>query len=462
MAGYRIDIKSEDKGRVLTVPCGITFIQLGALIDIAMGYDGGGTFASAEDDILGMADIDEYMDDRDVITYESKSGSCRVVCTSADENYDRNFAVCEEVSGDHANAFVISSNLKNVLFVRKDNDIEHDDFTVWEDAEFEEWKRLYELGDEIEKSRPWDTFTDLDIISVPTQGDNAYITVMGSEGINRGIAVFFGEEGLNDYFLVRMSSSLGIDSDYAMFSQNCITAYWGKEDDMLPDQLRRLARLGMDGRGEGRSLYFMSFEDGYFPYDLDRGQVVWMTEIFERILDALRQYRERKLTVEFDSAVMYFADRENGVYEGRKWPIPGLMIKELVCPEEAAVMLTGLNRTGQVLEFDVFPTGMPIKMDTKPESPKIIAAVNVSDKRIVLSELTAPDRITDIQAFEALAKWMSMNGIPKRIKVSSPVVESMISDLCRRADIDLRRVDTLVNLGTVKQNLLQYIRNGGR
>ena len=101
-------------------------------------------------------------------------------------------------------------------------------------------------------------------------------------------------------------------------------------------------------------------------------------------------------------------------------------------------------------------------MDTKPESPKIIAAVNVSDKRVVLSELTTPDKITDIQVFEALAKWMSMNGIPKRIKVSSPVVESMIADLCRRADIDLRRVDTLVNLGTVKQNLLQYIRNGGR
>lgn len=462
MAGYRIEINSEDKGRVLIIPCGITFIQLGALIDIAMGYEGGGTFAAEDDDIIGMADIDEYMDDRDVITYDSKSGSCTLKCTATDENYDKNFAVCEEVSGDHSNKFVISSNLKNVMFVRKDNDIEHDDFTVWEDAEFEEWKRLYELGEEIAEEKLWDTFTDTDIISVPTQGDNAYITVMGSEGINRGIAVFFGEEGLNDYFLVRMSGSLGIDSDYAMFSQNCITANWGNEKDMLPDQLRRIKKLDMEGRGENGSLYFMSFEDGYFPYDLDRGQVIWMTEIFERLLDAAREYKAGNLSVGFDNGIMFFADRENGIYEERKWPVPGLMIRELVCPEEAAGMLQGLNRTGQVLEFDVFPTGMPIRMDTKPESPKIIAAVNVSDKRVVLSELTTPDKITDIQAFEALAKWMSMNGIPKRIKVSSPVVESMIADLCRRADIDLRRVDTLVNLGTVKQNLLQYIRNGGR
>lgn len=462
MAGYRIDIKTDDKGRILTVPCGITFIQLSALVDIAMGYKGGGSFSDEDEEILGMAEIDDYFEDDSDIVYSCEDGSCTISCEGFEEDYNNNFAVCSRVYGDHENSLVISSNLKNVIFVRKDNDIEHDDFTVWEDADTDEWAKLYELGEEMENLAPWDTFSDVDLICVPTQDDFAYIAVMGAENMSRGISVFFGTQGLNDYLLLRMSGEAGIDSNYAMFSQTGITAYWGNEEDILPDQLKRIEKLGKSGRGKGRCLYFMSFEDGYFPYDLDRGQVLWMTEIFEKLIDAVRAYRGRKPEVDFANAMMYFADAENGIYEGREWPLKGFMIRELVCPVEAENMLKTCEHSGDVIEFDVFPTGMPIKMDTKPESPKIIAAVNSATGNVVLSELTTPDKITDIQAFDALVKWMSENGIPKRIKVSNPVVASMISDLCRKTGTDLRPVERLVKLGTVKENLLQYIRSGGR
>lgn len=466
MAGYLLDISVRDSeplvGRKITVPEGITFTQLGALINMAMDVQGNGKFKSPDEEIMGMAEIDDYMEPGLALSYVGLEDIYDIVLKGKNGMYMNNYATCDEVYGDHANALVISSNLKNLLFVKKEDDIEMDDFTVWEDASVDEWRELYDLGDKIEALDPWSMFRDTDLIALPVDEDYAYISIIGSQGGAKGLTVFFEETGLNNYFMIRMAERIGVDQEYVMFSQDSICAYWGNELDMLPVQQERVKALGRSGRGAGKNLYFMSFEDGYFPYDLERSETMVMIGIFSLLADALEVYKDRDIKVDFDNGQLYMADMEKGVYEGQPWPLQGFMVRELMCPQEAEEALKQTPHTNEVIEFDVFPSGMPIKMDTKPESPKIVVGINAADGKIVFSNLTTPDKITDIQVFETLLNYISHAGVPKRIKVANPIIETMIADLCRKADIDLRKVRNLTYLSDAKTKLLHFIRNGGK
>lgn len=455
MAGYVIDIKNSSIGRKLTVPTGITFMQLGALVNISMGYSGEGVFTQKDINIAFNENIDSY--DEEKIIYSINGEKNEIEFLSMDENYDKNYAMCTEATGDHENPFVISSNLKTLVFVKKESDLfgddEEEDFSVWEDATDKEWKKLYGYVEKIEKMNPWKDFSDIDLICLPYRDDYVYVSLVGTAGMGSGISMFFGDEGLNDYFMILTAPMLGADEKYIMFSQSCIAGFWGTLAEMLPKQIERNKRIGYANRGVDKNIYFVSFEDGFFPYDLDREEVLQTTEIYEKLYDAFKRYKDGDIKVDFEKDEMYFADMENGIYEGRKCPNEGFMLREILCPEDAARMLEKAEKTDVVLEFDVIPSGMPMSTEEKPESPKLIIGIDAKEKKVIINELTMPDRITDVQAFEALAEYIDKNGKPKRIKVKNHMVEAMVSDLCRKAGIELRFVSRLAEVERMEEVL---------
>lgn len=83
------------------------------------------------------------------------------------------------------------------------------------------------------------------------------------------------------------------------------TCYWGNCEELSDKQRKIIKDLGYSYRGKNQWLYFLSFEPGYFPYNLDADEVVRMTEYMQDLELALRCYNETKPAINFAGGNMF-------------------------------------------------------------------------------------------------------------------------------------------------------------
>lgn len=66
--------------------------------------------------------------------------------------------------------------------------------------------------------------------------------------------------------------------------------------------------MGYKYRGKNQWLQFLSFEPGYYPYNLDQDEVVRMTNYFLNLEVALQQYESAQVDVDFENGEMYYLE----------------------------------------------------------------------------------------------------------------------------------------------------------
>lgn len=91
-----------------------------------------------------------------------------------------------------------------------------------------------------------------------------------------------------------------------MFSQKNLTCYWGNREELSDKQRKTIKELGYKYRGKNQWLYFMSFEPGYYPYNLDQDEVLRMTEHFQDLEFALQYYEKMDVPVDFEKGNMFY------------------------------------------------------------------------------------------------------------------------------------------------------------
>lgn len=67
--------------------------------------------------------------------------------------------------------------------------------------------------------------------------------------------------------------------EYAMFNQHNLTCYRGKREELSAKQRDIIKTLRYKYCGKNNWLYFMSYEPGYCPYNLNQNEVLRMTEL---------------------------------------------------------------------------------------------------------------------------------------------------------------------------------------
>lgn len=65
-----------------------------------------------------------------------------------------------------------------------------------------------------------------------------------------------------------------------MSNQKNLTCYWGNRDELTNKQRTVIKELGYKYSGKNQWLYFMSYEPGYWPFNMDE-EVVRMTEYMQ-------------------------------------------------------------------------------------------------------------------------------------------------------------------------------------
>lgn len=332
------------------------------------------------------------------------------------------------------------------------------------EASLEQWRVLYEAAERIKELRPWERLWDMDLIGIKygEEEDIVFFSILGRGGECYGIAVYEGYEGLNSFLMLTMHQSMNLSAKYTMFRQRNMTCYWGNRDELTGNQRKIIKDLGYSYRGKNQWLYFLSFEPGYYPYNLDSEEVVRLSVYFQDLELALKYYDDANVKVDFENGNMFLLSfsKDKKTWNFGESPLPFTSFQFgnlLITDEELLADLEEAPKSSAVLEADISVMGVRIddKKYSRPANPALALLGDAASGTIISFEMTEPDDNPMIMLAEMVVRFIFQYGAPKEIRVTNVIVEAGLEQLCDVCGIKLRRVKRL-------QGLDSFIKSMGR
>lgn len=265
-----------------------------------------------------------------------------------------------------------------------------------------------------------------------------------------GVVIYEGYEGFNSFLMLTMHEKMNLSGEYAMFNQKNLTCYWGDREELSSKQRAVIKELGYKYRGKNNWLYFISYEPGYFPYNLNRDEVLRMTEHMENLEVALTYYKNRDVHVDFDNGNMfsfvYSADKKTRHYGEEPLPYTYYSFGNLVITDEE--LLDELRRVPKgklLLEADVRSMGTSVsgKEYDRPANPAMSILTEANTGLVISCDMNEPDEDPMVGLADAVIRFMSRMGAPVEIRLSNVITEAALKQLCETCGIKLRRVKKL-------------------
>jgi len=320
------------------------------------------------------------------------------------------------------------------------------------EATINEWKKLYELTTRVKELEPWEHFWDMDIIGIQegAKEDAAFISILGKGGDCYGLSVYEGYKGMNDFLMLAMQESLNITAEYAMFSQNNLSCYFGGREELSEKQRSIIKELGYKYRGKNQWLYFMSYQLGYYPYNYNQDEVRRMIKYITRLIEALEYYHHNNLTINFDHGNMYLFsyDQNTRQWAGVEQELPFRMYqfqKRILTDEKLMQKLRTVNKGKLVLEADIAYMGTSIddKKYDRPVNPRLCLIGDSTSGMILNADMIEPNEDANVKLVEKIIGLTLNCGAPKEIRVGNVIVEAMLEQICEICGIKLRKVQRL-------------------
>lgn len=323
------------------------------------------------------------------------------------------------------------------------------------EATLEQWGVLYEAATRIKEYKPWEKFWDMDLIGIQygAKEDTVFFSILGRGGDCYGISVYEGYDGLNSFLMLTMQESMNLAPEYAMFNQKNLTCYWGNRDELTDKQRKVIKDLGYKYRGKNQWLYFLSFEPGYFPYNLDEEEVLRMSEYLQDLDLALQYYDEVDMQVNFEEGNMFLftfgEDKKTWSFGEEPLPFTAFQFGKLcITDEELLSDLAEVPRCKNILEAGVSVMGARVsdKQYSRPANPSLVLLGDAKSEMMLKCEMTSPEDDPIAMLAEELLDFIFRCGAPKEIRVSNVIVEAGLEHICEVCGINLRRMKRLPGL----------------
>ena len=333
------------------------------------------------------------------------------------------------------------------------------------EASIEQWKTLYEAGTRIKELKPWEKFWDMDLIGIRygAEEETIFFSILGRGGDCYGIAVYEGYEGLNSFLMLTMQESMNLAPEYAMFNQRNLTCYWGNRDELSDRQRKIIKELGYTYRGKNQWLYFLSFEPGYYPYNMDEEAVLRMSGYLQDLELALHYYDETDIQVDFESGNMFLLsfgkDKKTWNFGAEPLPFTTFQFGNLLITDEDLLSDLGkAPKCNAVLEADISVLGASVtdKKYDRPANPALSLLGDANTGTIIKFEMLEPEDDAIVMLAEILIGFIFQFGAPKEIRVSNIIVEAGLEQICNVCGIKLRRVKRLQGLEDFKYSMQRF------
>ena len=167
----------------------------------------------------------------------------------------------------------------------------------------EQWLDLYQAFREYCESAPWEWLDNSDVVAVehPSGEYKGYCVVLGDGGIEYGLAVYNGDEGLAHY-LELMAGELGGETPEVLDTVDALSALLADREVLSTTDRDIIRNLGLRYRGRGKWPIFRSIKPGYAPWRPEADEAVFLTQALRVIMGVAARVETGELALYLDES----------------------------------------------------------------------------------------------------------------------------------------------------------------
>ena len=156
-----------------------------------------------------------------------------------------------------------------------------------------DWKDLYQKAVEFKKLKPWEWMWDRDVFAVgnPETGEVAYCAVMGRMGSFYGMAVYLGNEGLENYFDIQFDE-ISTDDPDSLYQQRLLMVSFEDREKIEDTDYNIIRKLGLRFRGKNGWPLFRSFRPHYMPWYLEKDEAKFLAQVMEQAIGVCKRLKQ--------------------------------------------------------------------------------------------------------------------------------------------------------------------------
>ena len=333
-----------------------------------------------------------------------------------------------------------------------------------------DWKSLYDAAIAFRNIKPWEWMKETDIFGVqnPQTGEVGYCCIMGEMGEVLAIAVYLGTEGLEGYLNIRRGQIQHDDPD-SLFIQNCLMLSFENRKLVQEDDREIINELGLKFRGKNAWPVFRRYEPGYFPWFLNRDEVLYMTNALQQATDICLRFKDDAKLFRAPDKNQYLirvAEEKNGRVSWKdEWRKPSLLEKKdqgFYKPVDE-VRIQRLKKTVKsthaIWEIDFFYAPTPVLEGERPFFPYAIMIID-HDTGFILDMHLAETRSYQEEFLDQFLNCIETTSvIPLEILARKEEAVKLLETYASRLNIRLSRVKKLQNIDHARREMAKHLRS---
>lgn len=334
-------------------------------------------------------------------------------------------------------------------------------------------KRLYSRAVEFYHLAPWEWIGDKDVFGIedPKTKNIGFCSIMGEAGICHGMAIYMGEEGLGCLDKIFTLGSKVYEDEDIIYQQNNINLLFGGKEEILPEELTAIKRLGFNFRGRKAWPIFRRFLPGYFPWYLTYEEMEFTTIAIEQAMEVAltNRYSPEKIGPSTD---MKFLIR---TFSKGKWSEKRLKCIPSQPSQKAQVQIPlpdgffdkglaqPLQRSGE-WEIDIFYTAPYVNEENgkRPYFPQVMAVMDCDTDMILGLEMAVPDCGAETYRRKFMELLNSLPIWPTAILYKKPYVGALLSPIAENCRISMKKRKELPLIKNMRLHMNQYLQKKAR
>lgn len=331
----------------------------------------------------------------------------------------------------------------------------------------DQWKELYQEADRFRLEKPWLLLDETDLIAVenPDSREIGYCGIMGQAESHYALSVYVGDRGLIGFDRVAHADE-PMAPHQLLHIQDCIMVSFENRDEMSVQERKQIKDLGLTFRGRNAWPSFRRFEPGYYPWDINAEECVFLTHALRQSMIVIEELREGKAQIDLVKGitVLRFSRKGNGNLDWSSRPFLVEMhfpaIPTVVFRDELKVERIKRAKRLQdvILQVDAVyaPTPVQDKEGQRPFYPRIVLVSDLKSGQMVGFQMYRDLREDAKRVTDQIADYCLEQGRPALIQVCNDTISFAIYDFCVKCDIPLEQIDRLISIDRFIQSMPDF------
>jgi hypothetical protein len=334
----------------------------------------------------------------------------------------------------------------------------------------EEWKRLYELIEQVKQLAPWKYMLEDEIFGyeMPATGELGFVSVMGNLGEHFAVAVYQGTKGLNGFLYIHEMGD-EIEPESILQIPQLQASFEGREY-LSAEERKIIKTLGLKFRGENAWPQFRGFRPNYFPWYIEGDEARMLICGLEQLLDVAPRFKENPdilMPTGLNDDYLLRVQKD-GQWQDMIWKNPGAKkdkpIDMQISAEDLA-QLKSMMPGNFIIEFDLYKMDEPFqdKKNDRPYFPYMFMLADHDSGMILAVDLMKPHPTLETMMQQIPLKIINaLTGFPpKEIQVKNQSLYSLLTPLGEHVGFKANKVARLSSMERAKREMRKFSRGVG-